>query len=50
VLEREFDWDDGVIEVGDLSAHRLHGYTSVLLARARRKSAGSARRARPAMG
>jgi hypothetical protein len=37
VLEPEFDWDEGVIEVCDLSANRSHGYTSIVLARARRK-------------
>ncbi len=40
VLEQDFDWDDGVIEVCDLSAHRSHGYTSVVLAGVRRKSIG----------
>jgi NNMT/PNMT/TEMT family len=40
VLEPFFDWDDGVIEVCDLSAHRSHGYTSILLARARRRRPG----------
>jgi len=40
VLEPEFDWDDGAIDVCDLSAHRSHGYTSIILARARRRSAG----------
>ena len=30
VLEPDFDWDHGVIEVNDLSAHRSHGYTSVV--------------------
>ncbi|HWM21291.1 MAG TPA: guanitoxin biosynthesis pre-guanitoxin forming N-methyltransferase GntF [Ilumatobacteraceae bacterium] len=36
VLEPEFDWDDGAIEVCDLSADRTHGYTSIVLARVRR--------------
>ncbi len=36
VLEPDFDWDDGEIEVGDLSADRTHGYTSIVLARVRR--------------
>ncbi len=40
VLEPEFDWDDGAIEVGDLSADRAHGYTSIVLARVRRRSTG----------
>jgi hypothetical protein len=40
VLEPCFDWDDGVIEVCDLSAHRSHGYTSIILARVRRRLAG----------
>ena len=40
VLEPEFDWDDGVIEVCDLSAHRSHGYTSIILARVRRRPTG----------
>jgi NNMT/PNMT/TEMT family len=39
VLEPCFDWDDGVIEVGDLSADRTHGYTSIVLARVRKRSA-----------
>ena len=38
VLQRDFDWEDGVVEVCDLSAHRSHGYTSVVLARVRRKA------------
>ena len=38
VLDPDFDWDDGVIEVCDLSAHRSHGYTSVVLARVRKTS------------
>ncbi len=37
VLEPGFDWNDGVLEVCDLSAHRSHGYTSILLARVRRR-------------
>ncbi len=37
VLEPDFDWDDGVIEVNDLSAHRSHGYTSIILASVRRR-------------
>ena len=37
VLEPGFDWDDGAIDVCDLSAHRSHGYTSIILARARRR-------------
>ena len=37
VLEPWFDWDDGLIEVHDLSAHRSHGYASVVLAHVRRR-------------
>jgi hypothetical protein len=37
VLAPGFDWDDGVIEVSDLSADRSHGYASILLARVRRR-------------
>ena len=37
VLESEFDWDDGIIDVRDLSEHRSQGYTSILLARARKR-------------
>ena len=40
VLQPNFDWDDGVIEVCDLSAHRSQGYTSIVLARVRRKLVG----------
>ena len=38
VLEPDFDWDHGVIDVNDLSAHRSHGYTSIILASVRRRS------------
>ena len=38
VLEPDFDWDTGVLEVNDLSAHRSHGYTSIVLASVRRRS------------
>ncbi len=38
VLEPDFDWDTGVLEVNDLSAHRSHGYTSIILASVRRRS------------
>jgi len=37
VLEPDFDWDAGVLEVNDLSAHRSHGYTSIILASVRRR-------------
>ena len=37
VLEPEFDWNDGAIEVCDLSAHRSRGYASIVLARVRRR-------------
>ena len=37
VLEPCFDWDDGLIEVCDLSAGRSHGYASVVLAHVRRR-------------
>jgi len=37
VLEPEFDWDDGAIEVCDLASHRSQGYTGAVLARVRRR-------------
>jgi hypothetical protein len=40
VLEPGFDWDDGVIEVCHLPAHRSQGYTSILLAWVRKSSTG----------
>ena len=45
VLESGFDWDDGAIEVCDLSADRTHGYTSIVLARVRRARPTPTRRA-----
>ena len=39
VLAPDFDWDDGVLDVNDLSAHRSHGYTSIILASVRRRAA-----------
>ena len=38
VLEPCFDWDDGLIEVCDLSEHRSHGYASIVLAHVRRRA------------
>jgi hypothetical protein len=43
VLDDEFDWDDGVVDVVDLSESRSHGYTSVILARVRKRPTDGSR-------
>ncbi len=38
VLEDDFDWDDGVIEVLEHGEHSSHGHATIVLAQVRRRS------------